>query len=485
MRCWRRLLQPNFLLPITRLLGADWWVGRLTAIKVIARYLWLTIWPVNLVCDYSFGQIPLARGGAEDWLACIIVLAAVAGVALLYRWNRTAFFLGCLAFLNFVPASNLLFPIGTIMADRLLYLPSLGLLACLVLGVYALAERPRFAMVAPVALGLIVTGFALRTWVRNRDWQSELAMATHDVRVSTRSYKLHQLLAASLFASDSAHSNLDQVIDEQGKSVALLADLPDALSRPETYRQAGYYQLLKGDREHDHDAVQSAAAYRSAQQAFERSVAIDQALRTEYATRAGRESFSPQSDGDAQAYLLLSLAYMRLGDADKAYAAINQARTFDALNPQMYRQLSAVLARQGRRDEAEIAAAQEAAITSLQEGKWHDAADASARVLQADPAGYPSAAFFNAMANLRLGDLATAEKSAREAVQLDSAHRNPKTRYVLGLVLAEKQEYGPAIDSLNAYLRMAPNASDTETVRKQLRNIEQLARSHGAPPGQP
>jgi regulator of sirC expression with transglutaminase-like and TPR domain len=43
---------------------------------------------------------------------------------------------------------------------------------------------------------------------------------------------------------------------------------------------------------------------------------------------------------------------------------------------------------------------------------------------------------------------------------------------VLGLVLAEKHEYGQAADALNAYLRAVPNAPDSETVRMQLRNIE-------------
>jgi protein O-mannosyl-transferase len=463
------------------IVGADWWTGRLTATKVIARYLWLTIWPANLSCDYSFGQIQLARGSAADWFACVIVFAATIGVILLYRWNRTACFLACFGFVNFVPASNLFFPIGTIMADRLLYLPSLGLLACLVLAVYAAAERPRFAMFAPVVLGVIVSGFTVRTWMRNQDWQSELALATHDVRVSPRSYKLHQLLAASLFESDPAHSNIDQVIEEQGKSLAILDTLPPAASRSESYRQAGYYRLLKGDSEQERDAQQSAADYRSALQALERCIAIDQASRGSYLARTNGGQ-AALSQGDAQAYLLLSLAYVRLGDPEKAYGAINQARTLDPLNPQMYRQLSAVLARQGRNEEAEVAFMLETAITSLQEGKWQDAADSSGHVLQADSAGYPSATYLNAMANLRLGNLDAAEKSAREAIRLDTAHRNPRTSYVLGLVLAEKQEYGQAIDSLNAYLRAAPNAPDTETVRKQLSNIERLAKSQAMPP---
>src|SRR5213079_2502985 len=106
---------------------------------------------------------------------------------LLYRLNRTAFLLACFAFLNLVPASNLLFPIGTIMADRLLYLPSLGLLACLVIAIYTIARKPKTATLVPIALCLIAAGFAVRTWIRNRDWQTELSIATADVRISPNS----------------------------------------------------------------------------------------------------------------------------------------------------------------------------------------------------------------------------------------------------------------------------------------------------------
>ncbi len=462
------------------IVGADWWTGRFTAIKVIARYLWLTIWPAKLSCDYSFDQIPLARGTAAAWLACAFLIAATIAVILLYRWNRTGFFLAGFAFLNFVPASNLFFPIGTIMADRLLYLPSFGLLACLVLAIYAVAEKPRFAMLAPVVLGVMVSGFAVRTWIRNQDWQSELAMATHDVGVSPRSYKLHQLLAASLLESDPAHSNIDQVIEEQGKALAVLDILPAVLSRADSYRQAGYYQLLKGDLVHQRDALQSAAAYRSALRDLERCISIDQVSRANYLarinTRSGAQRFASVREGDAQAFLLLSLVYMRLEDPEKAFGAINQARTLDPLDPRMYQQLSAVLAQLGRNDEADMALLQEKAVDSLQQGNWQDAADSSERVLQAGGAAYPSAYYLNAMANLRLGRLDAAETSAREAIRLDSDHRNPRTGYVLGLVLAQKQEYGQAVDLLNAYLRATPNAPDSETVRTQLNNIEKLAK---------
>jgi tetratricopeptide (TPR) repeat protein len=454
------------------IVGADWWTGRLTAIKVIARYLWLAIWPVKLSVDYSYNQIPVAHGTVEDWLAYAIVFAVAIVAVLLYRWNRTCFFLACFSFVNFVPASNLFFPIGTIMADRLLYLPSLGLLGCLVLAAYTSAQAPKMKVVVPLVLCLIATGLAIRTWVRNLDWKTDLAIATADVRVSPHSFKLHRLLAASLFESDPSHTNIGQVIAEQEKSLALLDSLPAALSSPDVYRQAGYYYLVKGDQVRGDDRAQDApAAYQRALQALQRSVSIDQVSRASYRL-SGNPTTSALFEGDSQAYLLLSIAYLRLGDPVKAYEAVSKARALDPLNPQIYRQLSDVLVHQHHNDEANIAFVLATAITSLQERKWQDAADLSERVLHLDSANYPSAYYLNAMASLHLGNLDRAENSAREAIRLDSARRNPRTKYVLGLILAQKQDFKPAADLLNAYLTAMPDAPDAGIVRKQLREIE-------------
>jgi hypothetical protein len=200
------------------IIGADWWTGRLTAIKVMARYLSLVIWPASLSVDYSYNQIPRAHAAAQDWLGYIVVFAVAMLMVLLYRWNRTSFFMTCFAFLNFVPSSNLFFPIGTIMADRLLYLPSLGILGCLVLATYSSARGSKMTFVPPIVLCVIASGFAVRTWVRSLDWKSDLTIATADVRTSPNSFKLHRLVASALFESDPRHANIDQVIAEQEKA---------------------------------------------------------------------------------------------------------------------------------------------------------------------------------------------------------------------------------------------------------------------------
>ena len=49
--------------PIT---GASFWIGRLTAVKVLARYLWIALWPVKLSSDYSYSEIPLARNARKS-----------------------------------------------------------------------------------------------------------------------------------------------------------------------------------------------------------------------------------------------------------------------------------------------------------------------------------------------------------------------------------------------------------------------------------
>ena len=98
-------------------------------------------------------------------------------------------------------------------------------------------------------------------------------------------------------------------------------------------------------------------------------------------------------------------------------------------------------------------------------------------VIGAGPAGYPAAYYFDAMANLHLGNLDTAEQSVREAITLDSERRNPRNSYVLGLTLAAKKDFGRAVEALNAYLSAAPGAPDAEAVRKQRTEIKRLARA--------
>lgn len=169
-----------------------------TASIVLWDYLAMLIAPVRLSADYSFNQVPLALSWLEPRPLTALALLAGLGTASLAAWRRwpqvtiaAAFFAIPLAL-----TANLLFPIGTIKAERLLYLPSAGL--CLAAG-WLLASwaaaRPRAAGVAVVT---ILALFAARTWLRNGDWRDERALYEAAVRVSPESAKAHHNLAVAL-----------------------------------------------------------------------------------------------------------------------------------------------------------------------------------------------------------------------------------------------------------------------------------------------
>lgn len=76
-----------------------------------------------------------------------------------------------LAALAFAPVSNLARPIGVLCAERLLYLPSAGLLLVAAVGWGRLPRRG-----ATVLLGLVLVAGAARTWARNPDWADALTL---------------------------------------------------------------------------------------------------------------------------------------------------------------------------------------------------------------------------------------------------------------------------------------------------------------------
>ncbi len=205
--------------------GVDFVTARLTALSVLGRYVWLSIWPARLSADYSYAQI----APSPNWLALVTVAAVIAAGI---RWNRTALAFAAVALL---PVSNLLFPIGTIMAERFLYLPALAFTACLAPLWRWPADR--------VALCVLAALFAARTWARNADWRDDRTMAESLVQTSPASYKGHRLLAAVLFE---AHAAPERVLDEAAKSLAPLDPLPDAENSAETWRLAGGYYAAAG-----------------------------------------------------------------------------------------------------------------------------------------------------------------------------------------------------------------------------------------------
>jgi Flp pilus assembly protein TadD len=100
--------------------------------------------------------------------------------------------------LTFAPVSNVPFLIGTIMAERLLYLPSIGF--CLVVGAaftYGVADGRGLRtvpIVRAVALGLVLLVASARTWTRNEVWHDDDALTLAMARDAPRSSRAQTAL---------------------------------------------------------------------------------------------------------------------------------------------------------------------------------------------------------------------------------------------------------------------------------------------------
>jgi tetratricopeptide (TPR) repeat protein len=188
------------------LMSAGFWTARLTALKVIGEYLWLFAWPARLSADYSYNAVPLFGWNPAEWedAKALIALAVCLGAALLaLRWYRTRkplFFFLVFFFVTLAPTSNLAILIGSIMAERFVYLPSIGLAGCVVAALCALgrqASRQRLRA-AWVALGILCLACAVRTYARNFDWLDEYSLWTSAADVCPDSAKAHYNLGRAL-----------------------------------------------------------------------------------------------------------------------------------------------------------------------------------------------------------------------------------------------------------------------------------------------
>jgi len=108
------------------------------------------------------------------------------------------------------------------------------------------------------------------------------------------------------------------------------------------------------------------------------------------------------------------------------------------------------------------------------EQKWQETLDDTDRLLRLDPVDFPQAWYLNAVANFNLGKLDVAEKSAREGLSHDAAHRLPRINLLLGVILAQKHDYPGSAENLRNYLKYSPNADDAARVKKQLEDVEKV-----------
>ncbi len=145
-----------------------------TALTVWPHYARLLFAPLHLSAMYDPDFLVPASTLTARSLAGAAILAITVVLAVTPRWWPAAG-LGASWFLvTILLVSNLVVPVGTLLAERTLYLPSVALAFWIGFGARALARHrsvSKWVRPAAAALGVVLCAFALRTVLRTPVWK--------------------------------------------------------------------------------------------------------------------------------------------------------------------------------------------------------------------------------------------------------------------------------------------------------------------------
>jgi hypothetical protein len=180
-------------------------IGRraLTMLRVVPEWLRLFVWPAHLRIDYSPGEFIASSGfGWREALGLALVVAFI-GIAIA-TWRRAptvAFGLTWCA-ISLLPVSNVLIPTGVLLAERTLFLPSVGFLIAVggvvdsLTGRLAEARWKRGVAVAASMLAILGVG---RSAARYRIWRDPQTLAVSGVRDAPKSWRVQRAYGEALF----------------------------------------------------------------------------------------------------------------------------------------------------------------------------------------------------------------------------------------------------------------------------------------------
>ena len=226
-----------------------------TITYTLGKYVQLLIVPQPLTHDYYPRHIGIMSFG--DWQVLLSIAVYVGLIVLILRGlkNRSLISFGIAFFLITLSiVSNIVFPVGTNMAERFMFMPSLGF--CLVAAVLLanLAQKGIEKGVNSQGLGMIVVIvalFSLKTFTRNPAWKDNYTIFTTDIETSPNSAKLQTSVGGEMIEH---FKNSTNEVEKKAKITEAIGHLQKALEIHPTFKNPyllmgnGYFYLEDYDK---------------------------------------------------------------------------------------------------------------------------------------------------------------------------------------------------------------------------------------------
>jgi 4-amino-4-deoxy-L-arabinose transferase-like glycosyltransferase len=227
-----------------------------TSLVIVLRYLGLFLYPHPLIHLYGYNQIPLSSWRDGITWAVVAGMAAVAMI-LFKTWRRKSLFVFGVAYfvMTYSVYSNLFFYAPDTMADRYLFIPSVGLAILLVTGIFRMAGLGRIGTPGRVsgphhggtwdglrtlpanfgwkqklvlaAFGILLCAYFARTFVANRDWANDYTLIYRRIQYMENNAAA-QAIYGSMLEKESFEAKSSSV--KQEKKLAAMKAFTRAIS---------------------------------------------------------------------------------------------------------------------------------------------------------------------------------------------------------------------------------------------------------------
>jgi len=169
---------------------------QLTQNYLLPVNLWLLLSPSNLLCDWSMGTVTLVTSFHDYRNVLTLLFYLLLFLLVLSRGSHSSMTRLSVFILStsFLPASNLLFPVGFVVAERVLFLPSVGfcmLVACAFVKAHEKVKDSNFKKkIFYLTLVFILMTNSIQTVLKTYDWKSNRTLFKSGLRVTQNNAKL-------------------------------------------------------------------------------------------------------------------------------------------------------------------------------------------------------------------------------------------------------------------------------------------------------
>lgn len=194
-----------------------------TIMYTLGKYIGLLIFPHPLTHDYYPRHIDIMTFGNWKVILSLLTYICVAIVAIMNLRKRSIVsFCILYFFITISIVSNIVFPIGTNMSERFMFMPSLGFCILLAYLIFKYLGSPNVKMMIAV-VAVIVLGYSFKTVTRNAVWKNDFTLFTTDVKTSNNSAKVLNAAGGALVTESAKPENASKKMEMIDKAIPYLS----------------------------------------------------------------------------------------------------------------------------------------------------------------------------------------------------------------------------------------------------------------------